>query len=64
MPWLADSLCGLAGGVYAAVVAQVTGYGYANTARKCVTLIAIDAIAILNAQCLVPLANGIGSAKD
>lgn len=48
----------------AAIVAQITGYGYAETAGQRVALIAIDAITELHAQRLIPLADGIGAAID
>lgn len=50
-------------GMNAAVVAHVTGYGYADTADERIPLVAINTIAVLHSLLHIRAADGIGAAE-
>lgn len=47
----------------AAIVAHVTGYGYADTADERIPLVAINTIAVLHSLLHIRSADGIGAAE-
>lgn len=57
-------LRGLARGVDATGVAQVARYGLADASHQGVTLIALQAVTVLDTLLGVPLADGVRSAED
>jgi len=61
---LSDLLCGLAGGVDAAVVHNVAGQGLAGASCEGVALVSLQAVAVLDALRRVPLADGVRTAED
>lgn len=61
---MGDLLRGLASGVDATGVAQVARYGFADASHQGITLIALQAVAVLDTLLGVPLAYGVRSAED